>query len=136
MKRGPQTGKKAVTPSAMLKATEAWGEDMPAEVRALATACDAATASAVATKLGYSGATISYVLGNRYAGDKDRVFAKVRGLFMAETVMCPVLGEIGRHRCLDEQKRPFASTNSIRARLFHACKTCPENRQNKEASDV
>jgi hypothetical protein len=52
---------------------------------------------------------------------------------MGETVMCPVLDEIGRDRCLSEQVKPFAATSSTRARLFHACKTCP-NRQQKDSA--
>jgi hypothetical protein len=64
------------------------------------------------------------------------VRARIRGALMAETVMCPILGEIGRDRCLTEQKRPFAATNSTRARLYHACKTCPNRRDQMEAPDA
>ncbi len=62
-----------------------------------------------------------------------KVFAKIRGALMGETVLCPILDEIGRDRCLTEQAKPFAATNSTRARLFHACKTCP-NRQQKDVA--
>ena len=114
------------------KARAAWGAEVPAEVLALATACRARSQRSVAQQLGYSDATISYVLANKYQnGDVPKVFAKIRGAFMGETVMCPILDEIGRDRCLSEQAQPFAATNSTRARLFHACKTCP-HRQPKD----
>ncbi|SFD74160.1 hypothetical protein SAMN05428997_1489 [Bosea sp. CRIB-10] len=116
------------------RARLAWGEAMPAEIAVLAEACRARTSRAVARQLGYSDATISYVLANKYqAGDQDKVFAKIRGALMGETVMCPILDEIGRDRCLSEQAKPFAATNSTRARLFHACKSCP-NRQQKDVA--
>ena len=116
------------------KARLAWGEAMPVEVAVLAQACKTRTSRAVARQLGYSDATISYVLANKYqAGDQEKVFAKIRGALMGETVMCPILDEIGRDRCLSEQAKPFAATNSTRARLFHACKSC-SNRQQKDVA--
>jgi hypothetical protein len=133
MKRGPSPGSRHGATSAHQKALSAWGESIRPEVIALAEACDRNTASAVAKQLGYSAGLVSYVLANRYPGDVETVLAKVRGRYMAETVLCPVLGEIGLHRCLNEQKRPFAATNSTRARLYHACKTCPEAHPNRAA---
>lgn len=130
MKRGPRPG--ATPVDFMAKARAAWGASLPEEVRVLAEACNGATASAAALRIGYSAAVVSHVLGNKYAGDMGMVLARIRGALMAETVMCPVLGEIGRDRCLTEQKRPFAATNSTRGRLYHACKTCPNHRKNFE----
>lgn len=132
MNRGPIPGS-AGKQDPLDKALIAWGEAMPREVRALALACRAQTAKAVAERLGYSGAVVSHVLANNYPGDMARVFVAIRGAFMGETVMCPVLDEIGRDRCLSEQVKPFAATSSTRARLFHACKTCP-NRQQKDSA--
>jgi hypothetical protein len=105
---------------------------MPAEVLALANACRAETSAAVARRLGYSDGVVSFVLANRYRGDLPKVFAKIRGVYLGETVCCPVLDEIGRDRCLQEQARPYAATNSTRARLFHECKRC-HHRQKKDA---
>ncbi|CAM5764621.1 transcriptional regulator [Bosea minatitlanensis] len=113
------------------KARAAWGEAIPPEVLALATACRAESSRAVAKRLGYSDAVISHVLANRYPGDLPKIFAKVRGIWLGETVKCPVLDEISRDRCLKEQERPFSATNSTRALLFHACKTC-RHRQQKD----
>jgi len=115
------------------KANAAWGEAIPAEVLILAEACKARTSRAVALQLGYSDAVISHVLANKYPGDLPKLFTKIRGALMGETLMCPILDEIGRDRCLTEQSTPFAATNSTRARLFHACRTCP-NRQQKDVA--
>jgi hypothetical protein len=115
------------------KARAAWGETIPAEVLILAEACKGRTSRAVAQQLGYSDAVISHVLAKKYPGDVGKVFAKIRGALMGEMVMCPILDEIGRDRCLTEQAKPFAATNSTRARLFHACRTCP-NRQQKDVA--
>lgn len=117
------------------KARTAWGEAMPPEVLALATACRSETSHAVARCLGYSDAVISQVLANRYGngrpGDLPKFFAKVRGVYLGEMVRCPILDEIGRDQCLTEQARPFAATNSTRVQLFHECKRC-EHRQQKD----
>ncbi|MBN8533877.1 MAG: transcriptional regulator [Rhizobiales bacterium] len=136
MKRGPQPGSPMTRTRPIDKAREAWGADLPREIEALALACERTTAKAVAEKLGYSGALISHLLARKYPGDVALAFAKIRGVFMGEEVECPVLGTIGTKRCLDEQKRPFAVTNSIRARLFHACARCPHNRKNQEKADA
>lgn len=130
MKRGPKPGAARVSP--LEKAREAWGSGIPAEIEALARACGQRTANVVAREIGASPALVSHVLARRYPGDMDLVFAKIRGALMGEQVECPVLGLIGTKRCLTEQKRPFAATNSIRARLFHACRACPNNRRNTE----
>jgi hypothetical protein len=124
---------KPAKPDQLSKALAAWGPDMPDEVLALATACRDRTSRAVAAQLGYSDAVVSHVLASKYPGDLAKVFVKIRGALMGETVMCPVLAEIGRDRCLSEQATPFAATNSTRARLYHACKTCP-NRQQKDVA--
>lgn len=115
------------------KARAAWGEAIPAEVQALATACRAETSRAVAKRLGYCDAVISQVLANRYPGDLPKIFAKVRGAYLGETVACRELGELSRDACLNWQATPFAATNSTRVRMFHACKTCPHRQQKDNA---
>ena len=133
MNRGPVVGS-AGKNDPIARARGAWGEAMPKEVLALAEACKASTAKAVAERLGYSGAVISHVLGGTYhKGDMARFFAAVRGALMGEVVLCPILDEIGRDQCLIEQVTPFATSNPTRVQLFHACKTCP-NRQQKDVA--
>lgn len=135
MKRGPQPGSPVLKARPIDKAREAWGSDLPREIEALALACEKSTAKAVAARLGYSGALISHLIARKYPGDVELAFAKIRGVFLGEQIECPVLGTIGSKRCLDEQKRPFAATNSTRARLFHACAACPNNRKNQEKAN-
>lgn len=132
MSKGPQKGTLRAATPAIERARTGWGEEMPPEIRALAEACMARTAGAVAKELGVSPALVSYVLSRKYPGDIDLVFAKIRGTLMGEEADCPVLGMIPARRCLDEQIRPYAATNSIRARLFHACARCPRNRKNQK----
>lgn len=136
MKRGPRAGTAPARLDPLDKARAAWGAELPPEIEALARACRQSTASAVAAQLGYSGALISHLLARKYPGDVALAFAKIRGAFMGEQVDCPILGSVPTTRCLEEQKRPFAATNSIRARLFHACRSCPQNRKNQEKSDA
>ncbi|MCJ2050869.1 transcriptional regulator [Methylobacterium sp. J-070] len=110
------------------KAAAAWGPALPDEVRALALHVDRTTGAAAAKAIGYSPAVVSHILAARYPGDQRAVFARIRGALMGETVLCPVLGEIGRDRCLSEQKKPFATSNAARARLYRACRSgCPHS---------
>lgn len=110
------------------KAREAWGEP-PAEVIALAREANRTTSAKAAKRIGYSGAVVSHLLANRYPGDIEKVKGKIRGALMSETVMCPVLGEIGTDRCLDEQGKKFTGASSVRARLYRACRSgCPHSR--------
>lgn len=132
MKRGPQQGASSAKASPVEKARAAWGDPLPQEIEALASACARSTGKAVAERLGYSGALVSHVLARKYPGDMDLVFAKIRGVLLGEQADCPILGTISTMRCLTEQNRPFAATNSIRARLFHACARCPNNRKLQE----
>lgn len=113
-------------------ARHAWGEAAPEWIIVLAEACDQSSQAAVARRLGVSGAQINQALHNTYAGRLDRLEQRVRGTLMNECVTCPVLGEITRRRCIDEQGRPYAATNALRVELRRACKTCV-NRNSKAA---
>ncbi|MBX3580799.1 MAG: transcriptional regulator [Rhizobiaceae bacterium] len=85
-------------------------------------------------RIGYSRSAISNVLAGKYTGDTARVAEMVRGALMAATVECPILGEIGRDRCLQEQKEPFRATSRHRAQLFHACRGgCPFSKLTTES---
>lgn len=128
MKRGPAAGQR--TPTDFLAiARVAWGDALPDWVEALAEYATTRSGAEAAKKIGYSRSLVTHVVRNKYTGDIARVEAKVRGALMGATVTCPVLGEIGRDRCLDEQKKPFAPTSSVRTRLYHACRGgCPNSR--------
>lgn len=113
------------------KAVAAWGSP-PDWIVALAEECSSSTQSAVARRLGVSAGLVSGVLSGTYGqkgGDMQRIEEIVRGALMGVQVICPVLGELTRDRCLDEQDQPFRATSAQRARLYHACRRgCPHYR--------
>ena len=78
----------------------------------------------VADQLGVSTAVISTLLNDKYPGNVELMEQRIRGQYMAETVMCPVMGTLGKRNCLDNQAMPVAFTNPLRAALGRACKTC------------
>ncbi|TQV63938.1 MAG: helix-turn-helix transcriptional regulator [Halothiobacillaceae bacterium] len=90
-------------------------------------ACAASSQKAVASRIGYSPATISQVLSGTYKGDMTRVQAAVEGALMQAVVECPVMGTLERHRCIEHQRSAFTPTNPMRVRLYKACRTCPNN---------
>ncbi len=111
---------------AVANATAAW-EEVPDWIMVLARACEGAGASqtTIAKRIGYSPSAVSAVLNNKYAGDLARVEAAVRGALMAETIMCPVLGELGLDRCQSHQRKAggkFRATSGVAVRLYHACR--------------
>lgn len=111
------------------KAKAAWGDALPDWVEELARLAAAHSVKHAAERIGYSMAVVSNVVANKYAGDLVRVAEKVRGALMGMTVDCPVVGEIGRDRCLDEQRMPFSAASSVRAKLYRACRNgCPHSR--------
>lgn len=121
MNRGPTPGSTAVDHIA--KARAAWG-DAPDWVLALAESAQKTSQRVTGDLIGYSPTTISEVISKRYRGDLGKIEEMVRGALMGATVMCPVLDEIGRDQCRREQSTPFRATNSTRARLRRACRTC------------
>lgn len=136
MRRGPKPGARTAV-DFVAKAKAAWGDALPDWVLTLAEEATRTSSTATAKRIGYSPALLSHVFANTYAGDMERVEGKVRGALMALTVMCPVLGEIGRDRCLDEQRRPNTGASSLRSKLFRACRgigtpICPHSRHAKE----
>lgn len=106
-------------------ARRTWGEAAPEWVIVMAEACDRLGQTAIARKLGVSGTQVNQVLHNHYKR-VDRLEQRVRGELMKQCVTCPVLGEITKRRCMDEQGRTqFAPTNAVRVELRRACPRCP-----------
>ena len=101
----------------------------PAWISTLREQCRADTQGAVAEKIGYSPAVVNQVLQGKYKGDIARVEKAVRGAFLGVTCYCPVMGEIPINQCMEMQKRPFASTNPQRVRLYRACRAGCVNSQ-------
>lgn len=114
------------------KAEAAWAP-APLWVRRLAEEADRIGQAATGKRLDYSAATVSQVISNSYRGDLRRVEQMVLGALMAETVECPVKGEMARNVCLKWQDKPFAATSADRTRMFHACRAgCPHSKHGAE----
>lgn len=125
MIRGPQKDARPAGQSFVDKVSNSY-EKLDEWLIELASLADREGLAGAAKRIGYSKAAVSTVLNGKYAGDVDRVEQMVRGALMAEQVDCPVLGDIGRDRCLSEQKEEFRGTSAFRAQLYHACRGgCP-----------
>lgn len=119
---------------AMARATEAWGEAMPAPVRALAEACDRDSQHQVAGRIrrrdgrAYSPAVINQVLARRYPGDMDAVLSAITAALIQDEWHCPGLGDvISNEVCWDWQAKaraPSAATSSHRMHMRRACRSC------------
>lgn len=120
MNRGPIGG--TAVKDHVEKVQLSWGRQAPDWIITLAEQCNKSSQSAVAKELAYSAATISQILSNNYRGDVGRVKEMVSGRYMAATVDCPMLGELGRNTCLDWQKKPYAPTSSHRVQMYRACR--------------
>lgn len=100
-------------------------DTQPAWLEALRAACAAQSQVEVAKRLGYSAAVVSAALKGTYKGDLKRVQTAVEGALMQATVDCPVVGELPRQRCAENQRRSFAATNPARVAFHRACPSCP-----------
>ncbi|WP_068317453.1 hypothetical protein [Polycladidibacter hongkongensis] len=108
--------------------TDHW-RPVPDWVAALAGECDRTSQVKVAARLGVSNALISGTLKRSYKGDLSRIEELVRGALLSECVECPVLGEITRDICLNNQSRDFVATSSVRTRVYRACRSgCPHSK--------
>ncbi|PTW61394.1 hypothetical protein C8N35_102103 [Breoghania corrubedonensis] len=111
------------------KARAAWGDTLPEWLEELAGMADRIGLAATAKRVGYSTSAVSTAIRGVYAGDLGRIEDRVRGALMGAVVECPALGEIGRHACLDWQKRAFAPSSAARVRVYRACRAgCPHSK--------
>lgn len=118
--------------SALAKAIAAWGTEMPAWVRSLATACEGASVRKIAARLEVSPAIVSLAL-NKKRQELDFIKGRVEQHFMTIQFGCPVLGVISINRCLQEQARPFSGANPLRVQFYRACRNgCPHFREKKK----
>lgn len=114
--------------SALAKIAATWPVQ-PDWLVALAEACDEQNQAAAAKRIGYSAATVSFVLNGRYTGDLTAVEAAVRDALMRGTVSCPVLGEIPGEDCRKHQATRYSASNPQRIAVFRACRNgCPHSR--------
>ncbi|HED35065.1 MAG TPA: XRE family transcriptional regulator [Gammaproteobacteria bacterium] len=112
------------------KARHAWGESIPHWVLVLAQACDSNSQSHVANEIRYSTAVVNTVLKNTYKGSLKAIEQAVEGAFLSATVECPVIGTLASNDCLENQRKPYSSTNPLRVQLFIACRSCQNNVKN------
>lgn len=112
----------------LARARASWGDALPDWIEALSRECDAASQASVARRVGYSAATLSYVMKGMYNGDLTAVEKAVRGALMALTVDCPVLGEMAADTCLVNQRATYSPHNAGRILLASACPDCAHNR--------
>jgi len=115
--------------TALGRAHAAWGESIPAWIVVLAEECDRTNQGAVARRLNYSAALVSNTLNNKYTGNLTAVEQAVRGALMAETLTCPVVGQLASDACLNHQRATWAPHNPQRIAFFRACRAgCPHSR--------
>lgn len=117
--------------TALERARAAWGDDMPDWILVLATACDATSQAEVAARLGRSKTLVSLTVNGRYTRDLRAVEQTVRGVLMAATVNCPVVGELSTDQCLQHQQARGASHNPQRVMFNRACPHCEHANANK-----
>lgn len=103
-----------------------WGEDAPDWVIALADACADRSQTAVARQIGFSSTTISQIMRKKYDASMDSIAAAVKGAFLGSHISCPILGEIARDKCVNEQRRITPGSSPVSIRLHRACRSgCP-----------
>lgn len=122
--RGPLPGTGSPR-QALATAQEVWGAELPEWVERLASASDQTSQGQVAKRLRYSAGVVSQVINRTYKGSMTAIEKAVRGELLAETVDCPVIGEMQLNICLKHQKCAggnFNPTSSARVALYRACK--------------
>lgn len=111
----------------LARAAAAWGDDMPAWVRLLASACDAANQRVVGERLGKSNGYISRLINRSYAGSYPEAEKIVRAAYGGEDVVCPLWGPIPLSSCLRARRRKGPPRNQLHLQYAAACPTCPNN---------
>lgn len=120
-----------VTTRAPVTAPRADDPDWLAVLRAAAAAEGIAAAG---RRIGMARPSVSLVLSGKYPAALDNVAAKVRAKLM-DQVQCPAFGaDIPLAKCRAQAARPFSAASASAARLWRACRTCP-NRP-KETGDA
>lgn len=115
--------------SSLERAQSAYGEDLPDWVEQLAIEADRTSQKRVSERLGYTVGAVNAVLGKKYKADTSAIETRVRGILMSDKIICPMLGEIGPHKCRDwrDRQRRGMAANSLHIRMAAACRTCSRN---------
>lgn len=131
MNRGPAKNSRPAGKTFLEKVNDAHTE--PADwLIELATLADREGLGGAEKVIGYSRSAISNVINGKYPGDVGRIEQMVRGVLLAETVNCPVLGSMARNVCLDWQKRPYTDASALHIRMHRSCKVCPNRRTGED----
>jgi hypothetical protein len=120
-------------PTNVARAALAWGADMPAWVRLLASACDATNQRRVGDRLGRSSGYVSRVLSRNYAGSYDEAETLVRAAYGNEDVVCPIWGSIPLASCVRARRREGPPRNHAHHLHAEHCPTCPNNSDRRDA---
>lgn len=98
-------------------------------------ACERTSQADVARRLSVSPALINQALKGAYKGDLERLQTLVEGALSGQTVTCPVIGALRKHKCLEHQgrERRFATANPLKSQLYRACRSgCPHSKLPRE----
>lgn len=99
----------------------------------LRTACEALGQKEVSRRIGYSVPTISGALSGKYPADTKGIKAAVEGALQGVSVECPVVGDLPRQRCVENQRAPRSTANPTAVQLHKACRGgCPHSLLKKE----
>lgn len=130
--RRPQNGRPSTSNSDI--AAAAWGAP-PHWVCLLASACDSASQTAVAYKLGKSGPYVSRLIRNIYPGDLAEAERLVRAAFGNEDVLCPLWGPIPLSSCMRSRRTNGHPRNQVQRLHAAHCPDCPINTDNSAEED-
>lgn len=123
--------------NAIATKTIATDGNQPLWIERLQQECAKNSQAKVAKLLGYSATAINQVLKEKYKGDLNAIETAVRGVYLGDTVHCPVMGEIPTSDCQQNQKQKYANTNSTRVALYQACnRTCPNSAKNNNNEET
>lgn len=115
--------------NALEKARQAWGNDMPDWVTALAEDCVRRSQRVVAKDIGYSVGVVSQVLNRVYPGNIEKVERAIRGKFLGATVSCPGFYEdistLTCHGWQIKARGKIVVSSGARTHMWHACRRCP-----------
>jgi hypothetical protein len=111
--------------SAVARAIEIWGAELPEWVLVLAKACDNSSQGIISGKLDYSATVVSQVITRKYPGNLEKVEKAVRGALMKEVVSCPVMrADIPSNACLTNQRSGLNTATRQSVQLYRTCPTC------------
>jgi hypothetical protein len=127
----------AAAPAAtnVAKAQAAWGAGIPAWVRLLASASDAAGQRRVAERLGKSAGYVSRLINRSYAGSYEEAETLVRAAYGNEDVVCPLWGPIPLTSCIRNRRRKGPPRNQVHHLHARHCPGCPNNTDRPSASE-